>query len=37
VTLAVATGIPHRIWLADPAAMGTAIEVLERINQAKRR
>ena len=36
MTLAVATGIPHRVWLADPAAMGTAVRVLERMSEAKK-
>lgn len=31
MTLAVQTGISHLIWLSDPAAMSTAVDVLARI------
>lgn len=37
MTLAVLTGVSHRVWLSDPAAMSTAAAVLERMNEQRRR
>jgi hypothetical protein len=34
VALAVQTGVPAREWLRDPAAMVTAVEVLQEIAEA---
>jgi hypothetical protein len=36
VTLAVQTGVSAREWLRDPAAMVTALEVLEELAEAAR-
>jgi len=35
VGLAVVTGVPHTIWLDDPAAMTTALLILERVARAR--
>lgn len=37
MALAVQTGVPAREWLRDPAAMATAVEVLEEIAEATER
>lgn len=37
MTLAVATSIPVREWIDDPYAMATAVNVLERIAEERRK
>jgi hypothetical protein len=37
VGLAVVTGVPHTVWLEDPAAMATAYRHLQRIAEARQR
>jgi len=37
VALAVQTGVPAREWLRDPAAMTTAVEILDEIREATER
>ena len=35
VGLAVVTGVPHTVWLADPSAMTTAYRHLQQIAEAR--
>lgn len=37
MTLAVLTGVPPREWVKDPVAMGTAVIVLERLAEQRKR
>lgn len=34
--LAVLTGVPHTVWVEDPAAMATAQLALQRIKEAQK-
>lgn len=37
MALAIATGIPHTVWLDDPHAMVTAVQLLDEMNKQRRR
>jgi hypothetical protein len=34
VALAIRTGVPHTVWLDDPAAMASALQILADIDES---